>query len=699
MIRRSVTLTKLISIVAISTAAFLLLADRHLVIAEDSGEPHKSLEDVLKPAIEAHHGDVGIAVKHLKTGESYEYKADRPMPTASLIKLPVMIATYEAVDKEKLSLTELIELKKNDQVPGSGILTSHFSPGTKISLRDAIRLMIVYSDNTATNLVLDKLGLPATNECMERLGCPDTKINSKVFRADTSIAKDRSKQFGLGSTSARDMVKLCEMLHDKKVVDEKACKQMMDNLYACDDKLKVPRLLPPGTKVAHKTGSVNSSRTDAGIIDTPSGPIAYCILTNKNKDQRWTDDNEGDRFCAEIGAAIYKYFNTKDQTPIAMVAQKLESGASGELVEALQRTLNARIKPSPGIGTDGDFGPETENAVKAFQKQEKLKADGIVNAETWKALGPLVMDKEPAPEPAVVNAEKSQKSAPDALDGPPYVTCKAWAVIDGSSGELLAGDHQDEKRDPASTTKMMTAYLVTSLAAQDPKILDEIVTFSERADKTPGSTSDVKAGEKLPVGELLYGLMLPSGNDAAVSFAEYFGDRLADEKDKKAHLSSHDCFISAMNRKAAELGMKSTHFNNPNGLPSAGHQTTARDLAHLAFVAFQVPEFKKVVGTPRHGYTLDSVTGYKRNIEWRNTNQLLKIEGYDGIKTGTTGAAGSCIVSTAERGGRRLIVAVLGSTSTESRYADTRNLFRWGWKDLVKIGDGTKTAKAISKAN
>ena len=185
----------------------------------------------------------------------------------------------------------------------------------------------------------------------------------------------------------------------------------------------------------------------------------------------------------------------------------------------------------------------------------------------------------------------------------------------------------------------------------------------------------------------------------AVSFAETFGDRLADESDKTAHRNSHDCFISAMNRKAAELGMKSTHFNNPNGLPSAGHQTTARDLAHLAFVALQVPEFKKVVGTPRHGYTLDSVTGYKRNIEWRNTNQLLKIEGYDGIKTGTTGAAGSCIISTAERGGRRLIIAVLGSTSTESRYADTRNLFRWAWKDLVKIGDGTKTAKADLKAN
>jgi D-alanyl-D-alanine carboxypeptidase (penicillin-binding protein 5/6) len=666
-------------------------------ISAESDKPKKTLGDVLKPAIERHEGEVGIAVKNLKTGETFEYQADKAMPTASLIKLPVMIATYEAIDKEKLNPSVMIELKKDDQVQGSGILTSHFSPGTKISLRDAIHLMIVYSDNTATNLVLDKLGLNTTNECMERLDCPDTRINSKVFQGKTSINKARSKQFGLGSTSAREMVKLCEMLYEKKLVTKDACKQMLAHMYACEDKLKVPRFLPPGTNVAHKTGSVPESRTDAGIIDTPCGPIAYCILTNKNKDKRWTDDNAGDLFCAQTGSAIYQYFNPKGKSEVAIVGQKLESGASGQLVEALQRTLNARIKPAPGIGVDGDYGPETEEAVKKFQKQEKLDASGVVTAETWKALGPLLMEDQPAPEPAVVNAEKSQKSPPDSLDGPPFVTCKAWAIIDGSSGEFLAGDHQDEKREPASTTKMMTAYLVTLLAEKDPKVLEEIVTFSHDADKTSGSTSDVNEGEKLPVGELLYGLMLPSGNDAAFAFAEFFGDRLADEKDKAAHLNSHDSFVSAMNRKAAELGMKSTHFNNPNGLPSHGHETTARDLSRLAYVAFQVPEFRKIVGTPRHGYTLDSVTGYKRNIEWRNTNQLLKTEGYDGIKTGTTNAAGNCIVSTAERGGRRLIVVVLGAPSTEGRYADSKNLYRWAWKDLVKLSDdGSKTAKAAA---
>jgi D-alanyl-D-alanine carboxypeptidase (penicillin-binding protein 5/6) len=680
-------------------AAVFAIGVAHTAKAKEPEEPKKTLEQVLTPAIKAHRGDVAIAVKHLKTGESFEFQAERPMPTASLIKFPVMIAAYDAVGKGKFSLDDVIDLKKDDQVPGSGILTSHFSPGTKISLRDAIHLMMVYSDNTATNLVLDKIGLPATNELMETLGCPETKINSKVFRRDTSIAPERSKKYGLGSTTARDMVRLAEQLYDKKLVSKKACRQMLAHMYACEDKLKVPRLLPSGTKVAHKTGSVNNTRTDAGIIDSPSGPIAFAILTTNNKDQRWTDDNEGDLFCSEVGSAIYQYFNLSSDAPVAPVARVLQMGADGELVQALQRTLNARMKGD--IGVDGDFGPETETAVKKFQKQEGLKDNGIVDADTWKALGPLIMEDEPAPEPELVNAEKTEKTPLESLSGPPFVTCKAWAVIDGKSGEFLAGDHQDEKRDPASTTKMMTAYLVALLAEKDPKVLEEIVTFSERADNTSGSTSDIKAGETLPVGEMLYGLMLPSGNDASVAFAEHFGDRLATDSEKEDEsLTSYDKFINAMNRKAAELGMKDTHFDNPHGLPSESHKTTARDLAKLAFVAYQVPEFRKVVSTPQHGYTVDSVTGYKRNVLWKNTNQLLRTEGYDGIKTGTTGAAGACIVSTGQRNGRRLIVAVLGSTSTESRYADTRNLYRWAWKELLKMSDSAgKGSDNLSKAN
>jgi D-alanyl-D-alanine carboxypeptidase (penicillin-binding protein 5/6) len=330
-----------------------------------------------------------------------------------------------------------------------------------------------------------------------------------------------------------------------------------------------------------------------------------------------------------------------------------------------------------------------------------LGPTGIVDSDTWKALGALIMEEQPAPEPAVVNAEVYEKSPADSLDGPPFVTCKAWAILDGDTGKLLAGDKQDEKRDPASTTKMMTAFLVTSLAKDDPSVLEEVVTFSERADNTSGSTSAVKAGERLSVGELLYGLMLPSGNDASVALAEHFGKRLADKVEGNGDaIDPHDGFIQAMNRRAKEIGMASTHFNNPHGLPSAGHQTTARDLATLAVAAFKQPLFRKVVSTPQHGTTVDSVTGYRRNVVWKSTNQLLRITGYDGIKTGTTGAAGSCLVSTAQRDRRRLIVAVLGATSTESRYTDTRNLFRWAWKDLLKVADDqAKPATSLSKAD
>lgn len=687
-------------VIAVAAAlSAVAVVDVSITQAKEPKEAKKPLAEVLTPAIKAHRGDVAVAVKHLKTGDTFEFNADTPMPTASLIKFPIMIAAYDAVEKGKVSLDDMIELKQEDLVPGSGILTSHFSPGTKISLRDAIHLMIVYSDNTATNLVLDQLGLPATNELMAKMECPETQVHSKVFRRDTSIAPERSKKYGLGSTTATDMVKLAEQLYDKKIVSETASEKMLAHMFACDDKTKVPRKLPAGTKVAHKTGAVNLTRTDAGVMETPSGPIAFCILTNNNQDQGWSDDNEGNLLCAELGSAIYNYFNSKESTDVAPVARTLQMGSDGELVVALQRTLNARIKNSSGIGTDGDFGPETEGAVKKFQAQEGLETTGIVDDKTWKALGPLVMEDQPAPEPAVVNAEPSKKSPPDPLDGPPYVTAKAWAIVDGNTGEFLAGGQEDEKREPASTTKIMTAFLVAELAEKEPSILDETITFSQRADDTSGSTAEIKAGEKLPVRELLYGLMLPSGNDASVSFAENFGKRLAGKKnaddDEK---SAYDHFIAAMNRKAAEIGMKSTHFNNPHGLPSEGHQTTARDLALLAYEAYKLPGFRKIVATPQRGYTVDSVSGYQRNVVWQNTNQLLRTEGYDGIKTGTTNAAGSCLVSTAERDGHRLIIAVLGSTSSDARYSDTRNLYRWAWRDLVKLGNGQST-KSVSKAN
>ena len=269
------------------------------------------LDEAIAPLAKQHKGKVAVAVKNLKTGEEYYLNADEVMPTASLIKLPVMVETYWQANEGKVQLDTMLTLKKADKVQGSGILTLHFSDGASFSLRDAVRLMIVYSDNTATNMVLDQIGLPSTNARMEKLGLKDTKINAKVFRADTRIDQEFGKKYGLGSTTAREMVQLLEMIEDGKVASPEACKDMLDHLKRCDDKEKMTRFLPAGTVVAHKTGSVNASKTDAGIIYTKSGPIAICVLTDGNDDQRWVADNAAQVLIGKIARAVYDHFGGK----------------------------------------------------------------------------------------------------------------------------------------------------------------------------------------------------------------------------------------------------------------------------------------------------------------------------------------------------------------------------------------------------
>lgn len=288
-----------------------LFVSRSLSLADDK------LEARLRPLIDAHKGEVAIAVRHLKTGEAFTHRADEPMPTASLIKLPVMVEVYQQAHEGKLKLTDPITLKQADKVPGSGILTTHFSEGAMFPLVDAVRLMIAFSDNTATNLVIDKIGLPATAARMEALSFPNTKLHSKSFKRETSVFPERSEKFGLGSTTANEMVGLLEQLHAEKLVSPEASKAMLEHLKKCDDKDKFPRFLPTGAVIAHKTGSVNEARTDAGIIFSPNGPIALCVLTAKNEDKSWIADNAGNRICATVAREVFSHFNpdAKPATP------------------------------------------------------------------------------------------------------------------------------------------------------------------------------------------------------------------------------------------------------------------------------------------------------------------------------------------------------------------------------------------------
>ena len=368
-------------------------------------------------------------------------------------------------------------------------------------------------------------------------------------------------------------------------------------------------------------------------------------------------------------------------TTPASSMEKLQSGARGRLVENLQRTLNVRLTPSPKLTVDGDFGPNTQKAVMQFQRSRQIPVTGIVDKTTWNALGTLITRAPTVPAPVVVKSQKLPKNPADSLHGPPFVTCKAWAIADGKTGKLLWGNNQSKRLDMASTTKIMTAYLVLRLAQSRPDILNETITFSHRADETRGSTAGVRAGESLSAKELLYGLMLPSGNDASVALAEHFGDRFERNRGNQPD-NPYQRFIAQMNRQAKQLGMQDTRFANPHGLTAEGHHTTASDLLRLAHQAMQLPRFRSYVSTRQHGCTLTNQAGQQRNVIWKNTNRLLATEGYLGVKTGTTTAAGACLVSAAQRGDRQLLMVVLGSSNSDARYTDSRNLYRWAWQPM-----------------
>ena len=286
----------------------LLLIAAGLALLIPNAACAETLSDRLLPLIQGHNGKVSIAVKHLTSGEEFYYHADDAMPTASLIKVAVMVETYRQAAEKRVDLDQKLTLREEDRVPGSGILTQ-LTPGLTLTLRDAVRLMMSLSDNTATNLVLDTVGLGATAETMERMGYPNTKIHSKVFKRSTTLFAERSKQFGLGSTTAREMMRLVESIQRKEVVTPEACDAMLGHMRACQEPFKFPRFLPEGVRVAFKGGSVDECRTAAGILTTPSGPIALCVLTNENEDQGWGPDNAGDRLCAQVAREVALHFN------------------------------------------------------------------------------------------------------------------------------------------------------------------------------------------------------------------------------------------------------------------------------------------------------------------------------------------------------------------------------------------------------
>ena len=224
------------------------------------------------------------------------------------------------------------------------------------------------------------------------------------------------------------------------------------------------------------------------------------------------------------------------------------------------------------------------------------------------------------------------------------------AVIEAESGRLLYALNEQVVLPMASTTKIMTALLIL-----EDCDLDEIVTVPEAAAGVEGSSIYLQAGEKISVRDLLYGLMLRSGNDCAVALALH-------------HSKNLQKFCVCMNEKAKSLGCAHTHFCNPHGLPAEGHATTAHDLAVIAAYALKNEQFSEIVSTRSHVIP-DGGCGYARSLQNKN-KMLYTYEGADGVKTGYTKEAGRCLVSSATREGMRLVSVVLNSPDMYLRSAE-----------------------------
>lgn len=254
----------------------------------------QTLDEKIQNELKNFSGRVWIYAKNLDTGRDYALRADEQVRTASTIKLPIMAEVFHQVAEEKVNWTDELVLTKEKKVGGSGIL-HEFSDGTKIDLRTAVHLMIVVSDNTATNLVLDKIGADNVNDFMDRLGLRQTRSLRKVFGGGESKANSdpRLRLFGLGVSSPRDMVRLLEMLEKGEVVSKAASDEMLAILKRQQFKDGIGRNLRDTVPSASKSGSLDRLRSDVGIIYTRRGRIAMAVTVDDMMEVSYTPDNPG----------------------------------------------------------------------------------------------------------------------------------------------------------------------------------------------------------------------------------------------------------------------------------------------------------------------------------------------------------------------------------------------------------------------
>ncbi len=304
--------------------------------ASDTLALRRTLEQITR----AYPGNVGISLRNLQTGETLSLRGGEPFPSASLIKVAVLVTLLDEVHAGRLQLEEPITLIARDRVGGSGIL-QHMTSGHTLTVGEAARLMIVISDNTATNLILDKLDIRTVWSKMEALGLPRSKIHSKSFRRHTSVAMDSSVKYGLGVTTPDETVQLFTLLHQGRAVSPALDSLALGILRTTAFNERLRRWLPPGTAVAHKEGSVDRARNDCGILYGPEAPVALCVMTWEDEDLPYTVDNRANLLIAQVAREVFRHYNPGAELPPVPI----RGDAATDRVEPVpaERAARARV--------------------------------------------------------------------------------------------------------------------------------------------------------------------------------------------------------------------------------------------------------------------------------------------------------------------------------------------------------------------
>ncbi len=283
------------------SGAFLLCA----AFSIQAQRTDKKLQKALGSMISGYGGDIGIYVKNLRTGKVAAINADSIFPTASIVKVPILLGIADRMNKGELAYDSSLTYKDSLLYEGSDILGS-FKSGEKIALKKVLMLMLTTSDNTAS-LWLQSLAGTGTriNTILDSLGFKDTRVNSR-----TPGRENNRTQYGWGQTTPREMGTIFEKIYRLEVFSHSSSERMLRllgrNFWDENEAISV---IPPTIEVFSKNGCVNASRSEAMIVNVPQNPFVFCIFTRNNKDIRWTNENEAWTMARNIAGYLYRYFS------------------------------------------------------------------------------------------------------------------------------------------------------------------------------------------------------------------------------------------------------------------------------------------------------------------------------------------------------------------------------------------------------